>query len=93
MAVHFGQNVPFRVVDTDSMILVVNDRRARPHGRFRIEHGRKQFVIDLERAAAGLGGTFAVGNDRGNALANEANDRVEHGSVVRIAAFVLMPCA
>ena len=65
-------------------LVVVQQRRAGLHRLLRIEHRRQHLVVDLEPAAAFLGGGFAVGDDGGDPLADEAHDVVEHPRVVGI---------
>ena len=66
--------------------------RVRQHGRFWVEHGGQRFVVDRERADAGGGGGFGLGDDGGDPLAHEANDVVEDVGVVGIGEMVLMQC-
>ena len=68
----------------DHLALVVQDRRAGLHRRDRIEHRGQELVLDLERAAAGFGRAFALGDHRGDALAGEARDIVEQIGIVGI---------
>ena len=90
MAVDLGHDISLWVVDAGLRPLVVEDRRAGLHRGFRIEHRRKQFVIDLELAATGFGGCLAFGNHRSDPLADEADDVIQHGGVIGIAAFILV---
>ena len=60
---------------------VVDDRRARRHRRLGIEHGGEHLVVDDEAPAAFLRGGFAVGDDRGDALAGKADHVVEDDGV------------
>src|SRR5437870_1464402 len=62
----------------DHLILVVQDGRVGFHRLFGIEHRRQDLVLDLQRAAASLGGGLALGDDRDDALADESGDIVEH---------------
>ena len=91
IAVNLADDVALRVVDARLRPLVVKDRRARTHCRVGIENGSKYFVVDDELTAARLGRGFAVGNYRGNALADKADHAVQKHGVVRIDAFVLVP--
>ena len=70
--------------------LVVQDRRVRLHGGFRVEHGRQHLVLDLERPAAVLGRALGLGDDGGNALADEAHHVVEDVGVVGIDEMILV---
>ena len=79
-----------RIVDAGLRTLVVKDRCARLHRCFRIEHGRKDFVVDTELAATGFGGGFALGHHGSDALADEADDPVQDRGVVGIDASILM---
>ena len=90
MAVDLGHDISLWVVDAGLRPLVVEDRRARLHRGFRIEHRRKQFVIDLELAATGFGGCLAFGDHRSDPLADEAHDVIQHGGVIGVAAFILV---
>ncbi len=90
VAVDLTGNVALRIDDAGLRTFVVNDRRARPHCLLGIEHRREQFVFDHELAAAGFSRRLGFGNDRRNTLADKADDRVEQGGVVRIAAFMLV---
>ena len=90
MAVDLGHDIAPRVVDAGFRPLVVEDRRAGLHRGFWIEYGRKQVVIDLELAATGFGGCLAFGNHRSDALADEADDVIQNGGVIGIAAFILV---
>jgi len=78
------------VAGADHGALVVQDRRAGQHRRFRVEHRRQDLVLDLQRTAAGLGGALALGDHRGDALAREARDIVEQVDVVGIDEMVLV---
>ena len=70
--------------------LFVQDRRARLHGDFRIEHRRQELVVDLEQAAGLFRGGFGFGDHGGDPLADEADDIVEHVGIVRIDQMILM---
>ena len=70
--------------------LVVQDRRVRFHGGFRVEHGRQQLVIDFELPAAFFGRGLGFRHDGGNALADEADHIVEEVGVVGIDEMILM---
>ena len=91
MAVQFAGDVALRIVDARLRALVVDHWRAGPHRLFRIEHSGQQFVIDGELATAFFRRRLAVRDHRRDALPDEADDAVEHGGIVRIAAFVLVP--
>ncbi len=82
-------NVDIDVV-AEGDALLVQDRRARRHGRFRIEHGGQQLVLDLEQAAAFLRGALGLGHHGGDPLADEADDVVEHVGVVGIDQVILV---
>ena len=80
MAVDLGENVAGGIVDARLRSGVVDHRRARRHRRLGIEHGGKHLVVDDEAPAAFLRRAFAVGDHRGDALADKADDVVEdHG--------------
>ncbi len=84
-AVHFPHDIVLRIENARFLrVLVVDHRRARRHGLFRIEHRRQGFVIDLDLAAGFLGGGFALGHHGGDPLADEAHDRIQHHGVVGI---------
>ena len=85
LAVDFGVDVATRLA-----ALLVQDRRVRLHGGDRIEHGGQHLVLDRERPAAGLGRAFALGDHRGDALADEPHHVVEHVGVVGIDEMVLV---
>ena len=70
--------------------LVVQDRSVRFHGGFRVEHGRQEFVVDLEPAATFFGRGLGFRHDGGDALAHEARDVVEEVGVVGIDEMVLV---
>ena len=70
--------------------LVVQDRRVRRHRGDRIEHRRQDLVADVEQPAGVVGGGLGLGDHRGDALADEAHDVVEHVGVVRIDQMVLV---
>ena len=74
----------------DDFALVVEDRRAGFHGGHRIEHRRQELVVDDEGAHAGLGRRLALADHRGQPLADEAGDVVEHVGVVGVDEVVLM---
>ena len=74
----------------DDLVLVVQDRRARLHGGHRIEHRGQDLVVDDQRAHAGLGRRLALADHRGEALADEAGDVVQHVGVVGIDQMVLV---
>jgi hypothetical protein len=86
-------NVALGIVNPGFRSLVVNDRGARLHRIFRIEDGRQEVVVDGKLAAAFLCGRLAVGNDCGDALADEAHNPVEHRGVVRIDDRIFVPGA
>ena len=69
---------------------LVEDRRIRLHGGDRIEHRGQDFVLDLERSAAGFGGGLRLGDDRGDPLADKAHHIVENVAVVGIDEVVLV---
>ncbi len=70
--------------------LLMQDRSARLHGGDRIEHRGQDFVLDLERPAAGFGGRLGLGDDRSDPLADEAHHVVENIAVVGIDQVVLV---
>ena len=70
--------------------LFVQDRRARLHGDFRIEHRRQDFVIDVEQAAGFFRGSLGLGHHGRDPLAYEAHHIVEHVGVVGIYEVILM---
>ncbi len=70
--------------------LFVQDRRARLHGGFGIEHRRQKLVLDLEQAAGFFRGGFGFGDHGGDPLADEADDIVEHVGVVGIDQMILV---
>ena len=70
--------------------LFVQERRARLHRRFRVEHRRQELVVDLEQAAGRFGGGFGFRDDGGDPLADEADDVVEHVGVVGIDEVILV---
>ncbi len=43
----------------------------------RIEHGRQDLVVDVQRPAAGFGRRLRLGHHGGDPLADEARDVVE----------------
>ena len=67
------------------------DGRAVFHRLVGIEHRRQNFVFHRDAAAAFLGRRLAVGDDGGDALADEAHDLVEHQGVVGIDGALLVP--
>ena len=81
-------------VDVDVVVKgdapVVQDGRARRHRRFRIEHGGKQLVVDLEQAAGLFRGGLGLGHDGRDPLPDEADDIVEDVGVVGIDEVVLV---
>ena len=83
-------NVDIDVVSNRPTLFVVQDRRARRHRRFRVEHCRQDLVVDLEQAAGGFRGAFGFGHDGRHALADEADDIVEHVGVVGVDEVILM---
>ena len=85
LAVDFGVDVALRLA-----ALLVQDRRLRLHCGDRIEHGGQDFVIDHQRPTSRFGGGLRLGDDRGDALADEAHDIVEHVGVVGIDEVVLV---
>ena len=70
--------------------LVVQDRRARLHGRSGSNTGGQDLVLDLEQPAGRLRGALGLGDHGGDALADEADDVVEHVGVVGIDEMVLV---
>ena len=74
----------------DDLALVVKDRRAGLHGGHRIEHRRQELVVDDQGAHAGLGRRLALADHRGEPLAGEAGDVVEHVRVVGIDQMILV---
>ena len=69
----------------------MDDRRARRDRLLGIEHRRQDLVVDLEPAAAFLGGGFGLGDDGGDLLPDEADDVVEHAGVVGVHPVLLVP--
>ncbi len=84
IAVDLRNDVVGRIGDARGGILGVNDRRARTHGFFRIKDRGQVLVVHHHAAAAFLGGRLAVGHHRGDALADEAHDVVQHFRVVGV---------
>ncbi len=77
-AFDLGHEIAFWVEHGVVGRLVVHDRRAVAHRQFRVEHRRQDFVIDLQPAATFFRGALAVGDNGGDALADEAHDTIQH---------------
>ncbi len=83
-------NVDIDVVTKGHALLLVQDRRARLHRNFWIEHRRQELVFHLEQAAGGFRGALGIGHDGGDPLADEADNIVEHVGIVGIHEMILM---
>ena len=81
---HLGNEVAAWIADARLRTLVVKHGRARAHCVMRVEHRWQQRVIHLESPAPRFRRGFAVGDNRSDALADEANHIVEHARVVGI---------
>ena len=88
-AAELAVNVDIDVI-AEGDALLVQDRRPRQHGDFRIEHRRQQLVLDFEQAAGFLGRALGLGHHRSDALADEADDIVEHVGIVGIDQMIFM---
>ena len=60
---------------------IVDERRARPQGFLRVEHRRAQPVFHAQGPHAGCRRRLALGDHRGDALADKADDGIEHPRV------------
>ena len=75
----------------DDLVLVVQQRRAGLHGGDRIEHRRQDLVLDLAaRGTPASAARLGFADHRGDALADEAGDVVQHVGVVGIDQMVLV---
>ena len=90
VAVDLGEDIARGIEDARLRPVVVDDRRARRHRLFGIEHRREHLVVHHEATAAFLRGGFAVGDDCGDPLAGTAHDVVEDDGVVGIVMVVLV---
>ena len=91
-AVGFRHDVALRVGDPLLRRLVaVNEGRARRDRLRRIDHRRQNIVVDLEAAAAFLGGGLGLRDHGGDLLSDEADDIVEHAGVVRVHPGLFVP--
>jgi hypothetical protein len=91
-AVGFRDDIAACVGDAVCRRLVaVNHRGARRDGGGRIDHRRQDFILNLEPAAAFLGGSFGFGDHRRDLLPDEAGDIVEYFRVVGIHPVPLVP--
>ena len=71
-------------------LLVVQERRIRRHRGDRIEHRGQRFIGDVEQPAGIVGRSLGLGDDGGDALADEAHDVVEHVGIVGVDQMVLV---
>ncbi|MGY4481079.1 hypothetical protein ACVWWR_000270 [Bradyrhizobium sp. LM3.2] len=69
----------------------MNDRCTRRHRFFRVDQRRQKLVIDLQPAAGVLGGGFAVCDDGGDLLSDEADNVVKDPGVLGIHPVLLVP--
>ncbi len=69
----------------------VQQRSPRPSGLFGVEDGGQYVVLDADRAAAGIRRLRRLADDRGDPLADVADDVVEHPRVVGVVGAVLVP--
>ena len=88
----FGHDIAARVRDAVFGCLV-----AMQHWGVRCDRGgglddrRQDFILNLEPAAAFLGGSFGFGNNGRYLLTDEADNVVEHLCVIRIHPVPLVP--
>ena len=82
-------NIDIDVV-AEGHALVVQDRRAGLHGGFRVEHRWQELILHLEQAARFLRDALGLGHHGGDPLTDEADDIVEHVSVVGVDQVILM---
>ena len=88
----FGDDVASRVGDAVlGGLVTVDGGRARCDRLRGIDHRRQNFVLDLEPAAAFFGGGLGLRDHSGDLLSDEADDIVEHASVVRVHPGFLVP--
>src|SRR4029077_15633428 len=85
LAMDFGIDITLRLVP-----FVVEDRSIRLHSDHRVENRGQNFVIHPDFATGGFCSRFALGNDRNDPLAYEANDVVENIGVVGVDQVILM---
>ena len=90
VAVQLGDDVALGVGDVQAGI-VVQQRRAGLHRLLGVEHGGQQFVVDLDQRERRLGRRFAGRDDGGDALADVADDGVEHQTIGGIVAGGFVP--
>ena len=89
-AAELAVNVDIDVVAEGDALLFVQDRRARLHGNFRIEHRGQKLVFDLEQAAGFFRRCLGLGHAGRDPLADEAHDIVEDVGVVGIDQMILV---
>jgi hypothetical protein len=91
-AMDFGHDIAARVRNAVFGCLVtVQHGGIRCDRGVRIDHRRQDFILNLEPAAAFLGGGFGFGDDRRDLLPDEADDIVEHTGIVRVHPVPLVP--
>ncbi len=84
MAMHLGDDVALRVSDPGRRRLVVDEGDAGTHRLLGVEQGGQEFVDYLDEQAGGFRRRLARRHDRGDSLADEADDRIDHQRVVGI---------
>ena len=89
-AAEFAVNVDIDIVAEGDALLFMQDRRARLHGEFRVEHRGKKIILDLEQPAGLFRCTLGLRHDRGHPLTDEAHHIVEHVGVVGIDEMILV---
>ena len=90
VAMNLGESVALRIANARLRTFVMQDRGARAHRFFGIEHRRQHVIIDNELAAAGFGRRFALRNHSSDTLADEADNPVEECRVVGVGEFDFM---
>ncbi len=72
-------------------LIRVDRRRAGGDRLYRIDHRGQDFIVDLEAAAAFLGGGFGLRDHGRDLLPDESDHRVEHAGVVGIHPVLFVP--
>ena len=94
LVVHFRNDIAGRVCNPAcAAVLVVYHRRSSLERKLRIKNGWQDFEDNVDTAASFLGGSFAVRDDRRDALADMTDDVVKHARVIGIRRDVFVSCS